>query len=671
MSRASRWAVIVLILLLAAGLRLCGLGQVPPGLSHDEVANWLIARDILSGNHAIYFTEAYGHEPLYQYVQAASVALFGDHWLGVRWPSLAFGMLGIAVTYALVRRLFDVPVALLTMAGLTVGFWPMFYARVGLRAVALPFTASLSAYFLFRATDRWAGPTSRQSTDRRAGPLTDAVLAGLFLGLSLYAYMAARILPFVFAAFLAYLFLLSSSPRAVQWSSLLVFLLVAGLVASPLAIWLATHPQAEYRIAEIREPLDRLIAGDPTLVWQNLVANLKSFTIAGDPWAQQNLPGRPAFSGPVGAILFYAGVAIAVWRWRQRRYGFLLIWLIGALGPSVATSVAPNSIRDILELVVVFVFPATALAEAGRWLKAKMPEEDKIGLGWRFLLPAFYTVLLAPSLFLTVRDYFVRWPRNEDVRYFYQAELTAVAHQLDEREPGMPAAVAGLSVHTMDSPTLELAASRDVDDVRLCDTREALVVPASGGSDGRLFVPRVVPFDEDIRQRLLGWGAYVESEGQGAFVGYRLPDSASLVPILERLETAVKVPDGSPLTLPTSFGGRLAFLSYEWLKRDRETVSLLTFWRVEDPPASRLKIFVHLLDETGARITQHDGLGSPPSGWARGDVIVQKHMLSLSESFDADLCTVQVGVYNVTSGSRLLVAGAEWLSLAPVELRAP
>ena len=146
-----RWVAITLTLLLAAGLRLWELGQVPPGLAHDEVANWLIARDILAGHHAIYFTAAYGHEPLYQYAQAATVALFGDHWLGLRYLSVAFGLLGLAATYVLVRRLFGSTTALLTGGWLAVSFWPLFYARVALRAITLPFVAALAAYFLVRA----------------------------------------------------------------------------------------------------------------------------------------------------------------------------------------------------------------------------------------------------------------------------------------------------------------------------------------------------------------------------------------------------------------------------------------------------------------------------------------------------------------------------------------
>ena len=58
MSRRREWAAITSILLLAAVLRCWALGEVPPGLAHDEVANWLIARDILAGRHAIYFTAA-------------------------------------------------------------------------------------------------------------------------------------------------------------------------------------------------------------------------------------------------------------------------------------------------------------------------------------------------------------------------------------------------------------------------------------------------------------------------------------------------------------------------------------------------------------------------------------------------------------------------------------
>jgi len=695
MSRQSEWVAVTLpprvlvavILLLAAALRFWMLGEVPPGLCHDEVANWLIARDILTGHHAIYFTAAYGHEPLYQYVQAATVALFGDHWLGLRYPSVAFGLLGLAATYTLTRRLFGVSTALLTSGWLALSFWPLFYARVALRAITLPFTAALAAYFLLRATNLATNfprshtpnhPISQSPDSGRLAGVVNWLLAGLFLGLSLYTYMAARILPVILASFLIYFYLIYSPPRvlavaspSIPWSRILVFLLIAAIVSAPLVIWLMTHPGAEYRFAEVQEPLDRLLTGDLSLVWQNFISNLKFFTFSGDPWPRQNLPGRPVFADPISVVLFYAGLLITLWRWRDPRCGFLLIWLIGALVPSIFTSVAPSSIRDILGLVVVFIFPALALVEAGRWVKQRMQDHS-------FLLPISCLLLLAPCLFLTVRDYFFVWPRHDVVRFDYQTGLTAVAHRLDELSPGTPATVASLSVHTMDGPSLHLAARRDIHDVRLCDTRETLVVPA--GFDVWLFVPQVVPFDADLRERLLGWGAVVlppwrgDKRG-GAFTSYHLPggaDGAKIRRGLQCLETTATLPDGMPVVLPVSFDGRLAFLGYEWVPAPDDSVTLLTYWRVETPSSATLKVFVHLVNDVGEVVAQHDGLGSPPGSWGSGDLIVQHHLIPLPVNLPTGLYTPVLGLYE-TQGlkPRLTVDAGDRLLLSSLEVTSP
>ncbi len=664
MSRKQSWGLITLMLLLAAALRLGALGQVPPGLAHDEVANWLIAEDILRGEHAIYFTAAYGHEPLYQYIQAATVALFGDHWLGLRWPSAALGLLGIAATHTLIRRLFGFRVALLTSAGLVVGFWPVFYARVALRAISLPFLAALAAYFLLRALAPWLlqPQTGARRTITNRG-YKDAVLAGCFLGLSLYTYMAARILPFIVIVWFLYSILVSSFARTssdrplLPWPHIVAYLLTAAIVAAPLAIWLVSHPNAEYRITEIRQPLDQLLAGNPVPTAQNFIANLKSFTISGDALPRQNIPGRPVFADPISAVLFYVGILIALWRWRDPRYGFLLIWLIGALGPSVATADAPSSIRNILGLVVVFIFPALALAEASQWLQQRISERHNR----RSLLPAL-CLLLTPCLFLTARDYFVRWPKNETARFVYQADLTAVGQKLDTLPSETAVAVAGLSVHSLDAPSLKLATRSDTGDVRLCDTRETLVIPAGG--NGRLFVPQFVPVDEDFEQLLTTWGARKES--QAAFTSYRLPHEAAMQQHLGKLKTKATLPTGVPSDAPVTFEGRLTFLGYKWLEmRLDDPLTLLTYWRVEKPPSFPVKIFVHLTDESGDLIDQSDGLGSPAQGWRPDDLIIQKHTLSWPQEHPDLLYMLHVGLYNPSSKQRLSARNADRVLIEP------
>ena len=166
---------VLLVLLVAATLRLYGLNNLsPPGLAHDEVAHWLINRSILAGNHAVYFTEAYGHEASFHYIQTAFTVLLGDHALALRLPAAFAGLLGVAISYALTRRLFGVRIALIAAGLLAVLFWPVFYSRLGLRAISLPLLSGLSAYFWWQAWNE--GRVTHQPAHSPTRPLAHSLL---------------------------------------------------------------------------------------------------------------------------------------------------------------------------------------------------------------------------------------------------------------------------------------------------------------------------------------------------------------------------------------------------------------------------------------------------------------------------------------------------------------
>src|SRR5512136_1036084 len=92
-------ALIVLLLLLAFFFRTYELTGLGLGLEHDEVAEWLIADGIRHGQHALFFKEAYGQEPLFLYLLAGSTALIGDNVVAIRFASVLVAMLALAAAY--------------------------------------------------------------------------------------------------------------------------------------------------------------------------------------------------------------------------------------------------------------------------------------------------------------------------------------------------------------------------------------------------------------------------------------------------------------------------------------------------------------------------------------------------------------------------------------------
>jgi len=594
----------VLVLLAAAVLRLLDLQGVPPGIEHDEVANWLIDREILAGRHAIYFTQAYGHEAGYHYVQAAAVALFGDHALSLRLPSAFAGLLGIAISYALAKKLFSEPVALVSAAVLASLFWSIFFSRLGVRAILLPAVSGLAAYFF------WRGLTGEPKQLRHLG------LAGVLAGASLYTYMAARTVPLIFLAFLLYLALVDRPLLRVRWRGLLLFFVLMVLVATPLLIWLQNHPGSEFRIGEIDQPLTALRAGDARPVWENGLKLLGFFGWQGDPLVRQNIPGRPVFD-PLGALLFYSGLLIALWRWRRPEVGFLLIWLLVSLTPSLVTADAPSSIRCINALVVVGVLAGLAV----EFLLDKFRK--------RRILMGLVLLWCLLSAAWTVRDYFFRWPQEAEVEFVWQIALQEAAAMLDADPSQEPVVLGGWTPESMDPPSMELLLKRDDLALRYVDPTQALILPQGGG---RMVWPAALPMAAELMDYLAKYG--VQSREIGRITWVDLP---------------VFTANGQDFVWhQVAFEGNVSLLGYQLLSL-AEGLSMITFWQASGPLDEPLAVFVHLAGADGQIAGQYDGLGAPAAHWQSGDIIVVLCHISVP----AGEYLPRLGLYNPETGLRL------------------
>ncbi len=636
--RATMWMIVVL--LLGAGLRVVGVyGLSPPGLEHDEVANWLIDRDILdNGRLTPYFSEAYGHEAGFHYVQAASVALLGDNAFALRLPAILLGILVIAVHFALARRLFGTRTALLSAALLAVLFWPVFYSRLGLRAISLPFVSGLALLAWCRA---W--PLAARPARRAESAVSWFAVSGLLSGLTLYTYMAARAVPIFFGLFLAYLALTQWANFRANWRGVVVFTAVFAATALPLLLYLRANPGAEFRIAEVDAPLRSFLAGDARPVLENGLKIGAMFGFAGDPLWRQNVAGRPVFD-PVLAILFYMGVGVSLWRWRDARSMLLILWLAAAAVPSLVTVDAPSSIRMINALLVITIFPVLILNIFTAFSTKRTGLSTDLGYLLGLLLVGYH-------IWWTATGVFHIWPQNDEVRFVWQEALTDTAAFLDRSVENSPVAVGGWSPGTLDGPTMELSMQREDLSLRFfgSDATNApigtLIIPQAATEETvRITRPANRELAAGLENQLETWGAVPQNEG--SFVWYELDPGDVL-----------EVGNGQVET----FGNELRMLGYGPLRCEGGVCEVLSYWQVLELPAGERRFFLHAVDGAGVLEAQHDGLDAPAQGWQVGDLLVQAHTLTLGEETGLAL---RLGVYDPQDGRRLQLAeGGDFLAL--------
>lgn len=599
--------IMFVILLAAAILRLVDLEGNPPGLEHDEVANWLIDRNILAGDHGIYFTQAYGHEAGYHYIQAAIVKLVGDYSLSLRLASAFMGLLVVAVTFILVKRLYNERVALVSSALVAILFWPVFFSRIGIRAMMTPVFSGLAGYFYCRGLGI-GNDTNLEGKATHNNTLLWMALAGLMAGLSMYTYMAARAVPIFFLLFSCWYLLKRRDKETIR--GLAVFFFVMISIGLPLVLWLASHPGAEFRITEINKPLAALLNGNFKPVLRNAIKLVGFFGWKGDPLVRQNIIGRPVFD-PIGAILFYLGIILSLWRWKRIEHVFSLAWLVCSLTPSIVTADAPSSIRCINCLPVFGVFIGIILEEIAKLDRKKLV----------YSIASLWLLVVAGW---TVRDYFFVWPKDPEVEFVWQTALQKAANYLDSEAMSGPVVVAGWTPESMDPPMMELFLHRDDLELRYINPTQSLLLPENGG----LFLsPILLPLDPLLVDEHL-----LKAEEKDLFKLYHLSSLSND----GRTERAVY----------SDFG--ISFLG-EKLLIDPSGLSALTYWKTDGPISEPLRIFFHVNDLNGATVGQDDGLGSNPKYWQRGDMIVQIHRIKLA----AGEYYANTGLYNPVTGDRL------------------
>ncbi len=662
-STLRRWPLwLLLILLVAAVLRFAFLNEIPPGLTHDEADHGITALSILEeGTREIYFTIGYGREPLYDYASAVTMALFGVSPFTGRATAVGFSLLMIAAMALWTRRAYDDRIALMTAAGLAVGFWPLMTARQMLRSITLPALFVLALYFFWRGAEKAADDSAETSLSAKLIPF---LLSGLLLGLTFYTYIPARALWVIFPLLLAYWLVVARPSAKRLWPWVLLQLTTMALVAAPLlhTVYL-THPEAEQRIGDLSAPLTAALNGDVGPLLANVVGGLKLIVLTGDTAWRYNLPGRP-FLMPLMALLFVAGLGVALWQVgkgrnsaeiRQPSASFLaLSWLAVGMLPVLITGPELSTTQAIGVQPVVFLFPALALSAL---LSLPMGGKKWGESGWGV---ALVVGLFAISAVVTVRDYFVRWANAPEVRVQYESTQIAALDYINEQS--LPAVISSITPDRYHSPAVAELVSDDPDALRWFDARGALLLPDEPQS--LLLIPGFTPLDPLLADWL------------SAEIDTRLP----LRPTdLDRPIEVYQLTDETRTELQSHFSaeihpfGDAITLHGVALATPQaapgEDVVVATLWQVH-APLPDATLFTHVQGTDGVPIAQADLLSAPGAMWRAGDWFVQVHRITLPPDSAEGNYPIAVGIYTPT-GRLTLPDGSDLAPVATLEIVQP
>jgi hypothetical protein len=658
----------LLILLLAAVLRFHDLTTVPPGLTHDEADHGLTAWQIAAeGLRGIYFTIGYGREPLYDYMVASMMSFLGPSILAGRLVSAFASLILIAAMMAWVNQAFNRSTALMTGAGLALGFWPVMSGRQALRSVLLPMLFVLAILLFWLAIKNVLGSGAQKATPFWWSfyQLLPFMGAGIFLGLAFYSYIPARALWIIFPALLLYWFFKKREYVSMLWWRIGLMLLLMLILAAPLLIYLQTNPGAEARIAQLAHPLYTAKEGN----WGPLIGqardSLRIFFIEGDPAWRYNVAGRPLLN-PIFGILFTLGLLQAL-RWsiinkesaRNLRgsASFLsLSWLVVGFAPVLITGPELSMTQAIAIQPLLFLMPAVALTSGGTWIASL-----RDGTMLHYLYNGGVFLLFAALAFTTWRDYFQTWANHPQVRVQYETTLATAIDYLNDNVRG-EVAVSTITPGRYHSPALAQMMLKNENVItRWFDGRGGLLLPRANSAT--MVVPGFTPLPPALDQ-------YIDTAELVEILPLRESDLDRPVKIYQ-LDRQAMLNDWLDQLTPVDagFGDSVKLVGFDLQPKEAgadQQVNVVTMWQAQKPLEEAV-IFTHLVGPSGPPLAQSDQLNVPSYSWAPGDKFLQLHQFTLPDDIDPGEYQIAIGVYTLPEGRRLPLTGdAAGVNLLPL-----
>lgn len=657
MSRKTELVLLTALLVLAALLRLWDLAHLPPGFNRDELAHIRITEAMKAGEVSVYYQigDRLTRAALFGALNTVASDLVGGGLLGYRMLPLWGGLLTLALLYALGRRLFGVPVALIALAAMSVNLRAVLLARTVTAESLVPLYTLLMLLCLAVAFN-----LRHEVTFRVPYTLPFALLAAL-AGTSGYLHYSTLVLGPLALVFFLHLWRTGQPLARRVWSMWIFVVVLATIVALPYLVSTLRDPKLSEayilwreRPTSAGEAVEGLVNAAGGLLWQ------------GDERVTANAGGY-ALLGPVLALLLIAGTLQAIRRWRDPRYALLLLSLAAGLLTDAWIKPGATFTANLVALPAVFLLVGVGGQAVWNGLRGR-----GLARSWR-PLTALALVILAANV-LAMRDRLYHdWKRSPAVRAAYHGDLAALAAYLDRTPDDLPVSLcitgmnvpgdAGLSPRQI----LGLMRHRAGEPVRHSDCRAGLVLINAGAP------MRFVFADPDDRAtmppELADWLAEAEpvaAEGLPAGsvlrldVEQRLRDAGGRWGLLAPayfLPDADEQPVQARLPVPLEEG--LTFAGYDpsvfndERRPGGDPIVLVTYWRVDEPLPDDLGIYAHLLGYTQTEPpvlqiepwAEANSIDVQPGELEPRDFFIQVSYIWLRENLRPDRYALTVGAY--------------------------
>jgi 4-amino-4-deoxy-L-arabinose transferase-like glycosyltransferase len=678
-TKKKEYLALALIMLLAAFLRFFQLDAIPVGLDVDEAEEGWEARRVIEGEgFPIFFTASYGGEPMHYYAIALFLRLFGVKALSVRLASAVEGLLLVPVIYLLASELFPPgsqsrsSVPLLSAFWVATSYWHITYSRTGMEPVLLPLALSAGTFFLWRGI---------RLVKRRP-----FLLAGFFLGASLYTYRAVRFFPLLLLIFLGYRLLADRKFRQTHLANLILLGAVFTLVVLPLGLYAIANPEMFIR----RELAVTIVGPDwhdrpvPLSILEGMAKTFGMYNFVPDPQFERN-PGQRPILDPLSSLFFLVGLALAWVRRREAAYAFVLLWLIvmslpGALTPDVS----PQYSRGMGALPAVALLFSLGVDSSTTWLQRRRL--------WPTVQRAYWPVLclvLVCVTFLSCRDYFFPWMERQRQGIVTAARAIEAAEVMNTTH--VPAGVWILPASSVDASRLpffqinflyqgvlphhtlhadETSCAQELSGI--CQGRDtALVVTWTDFIMEKAYESLYSDPKGLIDFLLRKYGRYMSSEPHDSFdlVSYRLPPAPdfSIASSFDPLDVSF----GDELHLEgVALGGSSLNATSTPQEVERNLLPsgkegwVVLLWRTQADLEADYKVAVYLLDSQGRVAGQTDKLLlsnylQTTSRWDAGQLEMDYYILPCQPATPPGEYTVEATVYNADTLERLSVFDAE------------